>query len=99
MLDKVALALAGRSSSVSADSEELLQHILVQSATWLLGRVVRHEVNDEVVRSWRNQSGEGAREVVWVVVDRVVGDKLRLLSNLVQIKVVIVSHEAHEVVP
>ena len=49
------------------DGEERLQRLAVQSSAGGFGAVVGHEVDHEVVRSRRDETAEGTREVVGVV--------------------------------
>jgi len=55
----------------SINSEESLEDITVQVTGWLLSRVIRHEVDDELVDCRSNKSREGSRKEVWIVLDRI----------------------------
>lgn len=55
---------------VALDGEELLEHLAVEVAIGLVGAVVGHHVDDEVVGGGRDEGGgEEAGEVVGVVLD------------------------------
>lgn len=51
----------------ATDAEECLKLVSVEVAIWLIGGVVRHEVDNEVVSCWCYEDPrEGRGEVVWV---------------------------------
>jgi hypothetical protein len=54
---------------VAGDREEGLEDITGQSAAGIFRAVVGHEANDKVVRGRRNDTREGPREVVRVILD------------------------------
>lgn len=49
---------------LTGHSEEGLEGLSIKDTTLVLFRAVGHEVSDEVVCVWSNQTGEGSREVV-----------------------------------
>ena len=62
-------AVESKAARLARDGEERLQRLAVQSSAGGFGAVVGHEVDHEVVRSRRDETAEGTREVVRVVQD------------------------------
>jgi hypothetical protein len=60
-------AVESEAARLARDGEERLQRLAVQSSAGGFGAVVGHEVDHEVVRSRRDETAEGTREVVGVV--------------------------------
>lgn len=84
---------------LTGNTEEGLEHFSIEVATRELLRVVGHEVDDEVVRSRRDSSTEGALEVVRVVEDRPLMDVVVVAGNLVQGETAFRSGERVQAVP
>lgn len=68
---------------LSSDREERLESVSREETTLVLGRVVGHEVDDEVVCIWCDEAREWVGEVVWVVLNGVLSSVVGLSSSLV----------------
>ena len=63
-------AVESKTTGLAGDGEEGFECLAVQVSTGYFSAVVGHEVDHEVVRSRRDETAEGTREVVGVVQDR-----------------------------
>ena len=68
--DALVATVDSEAAGLAGNCEERLERLTVESSAGRFGTVVGHEVDHEVVRSRRNQSREGSREIVGVVEDR-----------------------------
>ena len=66
MLKSIASKLT-KATRLATDSKERLQRLTIQSSARHCLAMVGHEVDHEVVRSRRDETAEGTREVVGVV--------------------------------
>lgn len=51
-------------SWLTSNGEERLENLNIEAAAWNFGGVVRHQVDDQVVRSWCNESRKRGGEVI-----------------------------------
>lgn len=84
--DALLATLPLEGAGLTADTEEGLEVVSVKVSAGLLGTVVAHEVDDEVVGGGHdNDGGEGTSEVVRVVGDRLLLDLTIVLAELVTV--------------
>lgn len=68
----------------TSDGEETLQCLSGERSLDIVGRMIAHEVDDEVMRDGWYEPGERSREVIWVIVNGEVMDIFVMIAEVVK---------------